>query len=58
MTGFYLTIGVVAILVVVGHFEKSKVIANQKVRITYLEREIKKLKTENEKFTTLRQCNK
>ena len=58
MTGFYLTIGVVAILVVVGHFEKSKVIAIQKVRIAYLQREIKKLETENEKFTTLRQCNK
>jgi Tfp pilus assembly protein PilN len=58
MTGIYLAIGVVVLVSFIDHFEKSKVIANQRVRIAYLEREIKKLKQETEQFTTLKQCNK
>jgi len=58
MTGIYLSIGVVLLVSFIDHFEKSKVIANQRFKIKSLEKEIKKLKQENEQFTTLKQCNR
>ena len=54
MAGIYLAIGVVVLVSFIDHFEKSKVIANQRVKIGSLQREIKKLKQENEQLTKLK----
>ena len=58
MAGIYLAIGVVVLVSFIDHFEKSKVIANQRFKIESLEREIKKLNREDEQFTTLKECNR